>query len=204
MMIWVSKLKPLEFSLKAICLSALTEYAAISRMEFGEVGTQDGVLERRQDPVSDEFVERHSSPSSRPLLHHAGSKNRICVAVEEWLDYLRKALRRVLTVTVEHDDDVQSVLDCQVVADLLIPAVPQIGRLPDQGNWQRGDLLVLQPDLVRRVLAVVVADDHLFYGGVDLDRNPIKNLGQSRRCVVGDDEDADLLPLSCRHIPVLL
>ena len=74
----------------------------------------------------------------------------------------RKVLRRVLAVAVEHDHDVQSVLDGEVVAGLLVAAVAEVGRLPDQGDRQVGDLLVAEADQVGRVLAVVVADDHLF------------------------------------------
>ena len=77
-------------------------------------------------------------------------------------------LGRVLAIAVQHDHDVEPVLDGQVVPGLLVAAVAEVGRLPDQGDRQVGLLLVAEADQVGGVLAVIVTDDHLFDVGPEL------------------------------------
>ena len=62
---------------------------------------------------------------------------------------------------MQHDHDIEAVLDGQVVTSLLVTPIAEIGRLSDQGDREIRLLLVAQAHQIGRVLAVIVADDHL-------------------------------------------
>ena len=102
-------------------------------------------------------------------------------------------LGRVLSVAVEHDHDVEAVLDGEVVAGLLVAAVAEVLGLADEGDGQVGDLLVAEADQVGRVLAVVVADDDLLDVAPHVVRDPVERLGQGGGGVVGHDQHPDAL-----------
>ena len=167
----------------------------VSGVEFGQLGAEGGVLESGQDPVPHILVERHPARRRRALDHDAGAEDGVGFSGQQRCHDVGQRLRRILPVPVQHDHDVEAVLDGQVVSGLLIAAVAQVFGLPDQGDREVRDLLVTQADQVRRVLAVVVADDDLFDVRPDLRRDAVEHLGQRRRRVIGDDENTD--PLLC-------
>ena len=157
----------------------------------------------RQDPVADELVERHAALRAAPLIRMRDPNTASASPAEQRGDEVGERLGGVLPVAVEHDDDVQAVLDGQLVAGLLVAAVAQVAGLADQGDGQIGDLLVAEAHQVGGVLAVVVADDHLLDVRTDLGRDPVQHLGQRGRRVVGHHEDPDPLLLACSHRPAL-
>ncbi len=95
-------------------------------MELGEIGTQRGVLEPGQDPVADVLVERHAALAGRALDHHPGAEDGVALAGQDRGAHVGQRLGRVLAVPVEHDDDVEPVLDGQSVAGLLVAAVAEV------------------------------------------------------------------------------
>ncbi len=107
-----------------------------------------------------------------------------------------QGLGRVLAVPVEHDHDVEAMLDGQPVTDFLVPPVAEVLGLADQGDGQIGDLLVAKPDEVRRVLAVIVAHDHFVDVRPDRVGDTVEDLGQGGGGVVGHHQDPDALRLA--------
>ncbi len=136
------EVEPVGVLLEGDLLESGYRVGAVSRMELGEIGAERSVLEARQDPVPDELVERHTPLAGSALDHGARAEHGIGLFRQERSQDLRERLWRILAVAVEHDHDVEPVLDGQVVPRLLIPAVAQVRRLPDQGDRQVGLLLV--------------------------------------------------------------
>jgi hypothetical protein len=64
------------------------------------------------------------------------------------------------------------------------------GWRTDEGQVRR--LLVAEADLVRGVLAVVVADEHLVDAVPQLGRDPVEHVGERGGGVVRHHEDPDL------------
>jgi len=174
-------------------LEGVHRVGPVAGVEFAELGTECGVLEPRQDPVAQELVERHAPLAGGPLDHGPGPEDGVRLAPEQGLEQVGHRLGGVLAVPVEHDHDVQPVLDGQVVAGLLVAPVPQVPGLADQGDRELGHLLVSETDQVGRVLAVVVGDHHLLDVVADLGGDAVEGLGQRGRGVVRHHEDTDAL-----------
>ncbi len=80
----------------------------------------------------------------------------------------------------------------QAVAGLLVAAVPEVRRVADDRQRQVvRDLLVPEPDEVRRVVAGVVADEDLRDPGPKRFGDAVEHARERRRRVVRDDEDPD-------------
>ena len=168
-------------------------------MELGEVGAERRILESGEDAVPDVLVEWHATLACGSPDHDAGAEHRFGLTSDERRQDVGQRLRRILTVAVEHDDDVEAVLDRHLVAGLLVAAIAEIGRLPDERDRQIGDLLVTQSDEVGRVLTVIVADDHLFDVTPDLVGDAVEHLCERCRGVVRDNQDPDALSLNGPH-----
>ena len=99
---------------------------------------------------------------------------------------------RVLAVAVQQHDDVEVVLDGEPVPGLLVAAVAEVRLVADHGDRQVArDLLVAEADQVGAVLAGVVADEHLGDATAECLGDAVERVGQRRRGVVGDHQDAD-------------
>ena len=181
-------------------LERLDRVRPISAVEFGELGPERCVLEAGEDPVPDVLVERHAAFASGSFDHDAGAEHCIGLTREQRGEDVGQRLGRVLAVAVEHHHEIEPVLDGDLVAGLLVAAVPQVLRLSDERDGQVGHLLVAETDQVGRVLAVVVADDDLFDVRPDLLGDPVEHPGKSRCRVVGDDQYPDPLLVVGSHL----
>ena len=92
----------------------------------------------------DELVERHAALSGRPLDHGPRAEDGVGLLVQQRGQDLGERFGCVLAIAVEHHDDVEAVLDGQLVAGLLVAAVAEVGRLPDQRDRKVRLLLVAQ------------------------------------------------------------
>ena len=193
------EVEPVRVPLERELLEGGHRVGPVPRVELGQLGAQGGILEAGQDPVAHVLVERHPAPACRSLDHDPGAEDGVRLPGQQRGHDLGERLGRILPVAVEHDHDVEAVLDGQVVPGLLVAPVAQVGRLPDQGDGQVGDLLVAEADQVGRVLAVIVADDDLFDVRADLGGNAVENLGQGGCRVVGDHQHPDSLLPGSRH-----
>ena len=69
------------------------------------------VLDPREDPVADELVQRHAARARAARLEHPRAEDGIRFAVEQRLDEIGEALRRVLAVSVQERDEIEASLD---------------------------------------------------------------------------------------------
>ena len=71
--------------------------------------------------------------------------------------------------------------------------------MPDDREREVGhELPVPEPDEVGRVVAVVVAHEHVAHAGPELRRDAVEHLREGRGRVVRDDQDPDSLRLHSR------
>jgi hypothetical protein len=91
---------------------------------------------------------------------------------------------------VNERDDVEALLDGIAIAELLVPAIPLILRIA-----QDGDAIALAPALVlqtsgeRLILGRVVDNEHLDVFTAQLGRNAGKNAADGLFRIVRDNED---------------
>ena len=95
MMISVSKWKSFVLRWNGIC-AALDRVDAIAGMELAEAGSEQTVLERGQDLVADELVERHPAPQRAARFEHSRAEHHVGRAGDERSDELGQRLGRVL------------------------------------------------------------------------------------------------------------
>ena len=120
------------------------------------LGAQDPVLDRGQEAVGDELVERHPAPERRTGLGEARAEDQVGTALDDRRDHPRDDFGLVLAVGVEHDHDVSPALERLQITGLLVPAVADVVRVPDEVERQRpghvdrlvGRLVVNEDDLV--------------------------------------------------------
>src|ERR1700730_11805482 len=98
-------------------------------MELGQFGLEHEVLEASQDLVADILIEWHPSAAGGSLKDQARPHDRIALPPLQGTDDILEALRCVLAVAVEHDDDVQVVVDRQAVSGLLIAPISKVARV---------------------------------------------------------------------------
>ena len=166
----------------------------VARVPLGQPDAGHGVLDRGQDAVADELVQRHAATARRAGVEHAGAEHGVGLAGEQRGDHLGEQLGGVLAVAVQQHDDVEVRVDRGAVAPLLVAAVAKVLLVAGHLDGQIGiELLVADGDQVRLVLAVVVADDHAGDRRAEVVRDAVQHLGQRRRCVVRHDKDADSL-----------
>ena len=125
------EVEPIGVLLERDPLERFHRVGPVPRMKLGELGTEGGVLELGKDPVAYDLVERHAARAGRSLDHDPGAEHGIGLAVHQRGDQVGHRLRCVLAVPVEHDHDVETVLDGQVVAGLLVSAVAEVLGLAD-------------------------------------------------------------------------
>jgi hypothetical protein len=113
-------------------------------MELAQRRAQHAVLKSAQDPVADELVERHAPPKGTALFEHARAEHRVGLAVAQRTHEVREALGRVLAVAVNQRDEVEVLLDGEVVADLLVAAVPLVDRVEQHVQRKRQRALALE------------------------------------------------------------
>ena len=113
-------------------------------MELAQRAAEDAVLEPGEDPVADELVEGHPAPQGRTRRQHARAEHGVGLALEERLDEVGQALRRVLPVAVDERHEVEAPLDRVVVADLLVAAVALVQRVEEHVQLQRQGAVALE------------------------------------------------------------
>ena len=114
----------------------------------------------RQEAVGDVLPARHARRRAPRPAAAAASRARGRPRREDRLDHARDQLRLVLAVGMEHHDDVGVVLERLEVARLLVAAVADLVRVPDEVERQLagepdrlvGGGVVDKDDLVDRVL----------------------------------------------------
>ncbi len=160
---------------------------AVARVQLRQMGAEDAVLDRGQEPVRHVLVERHPALSGHSRLRQPGAQHHVGLAVEDRLDQPRDQGRLVLAVRVQHDHDLGIALQGLQVARLLVPAVADVVRVPDQVDRQAAR------QLDRVVGRLVVHQDDLVH---DLTRDRVDRPLERERRVAGRHHDDDLrLPL---------
>src|SRR3954468_16732563 len=112
---------------------------SIARMPFAQVRAQQPILNCRENPVSDDLVERHASPPCISFFVHPRPEDGVRLSSSKRLDELRQALGRVLPIPVNQRDEIESPLNGVMKADLLITTVALVFGIPQdrQREWQR-------------------------------------------------------------------
>ena len=103
-------------------------------MELRETASEHGVLNLGQDLVADVLVKRHSPSPGCAWLHHPGAKDRVRMSLEDWLDKLFYALGGILTVGVQKDDDVETFVNGDLIAGLLVAAIASVFDVTDHSG----------------------------------------------------------------------
>src|SRR3954447_4745983 len=96
---------------------------SIARMPFAQVRAQQPILNCRENPVSDELVERHAAPPCISFFDHPRPDDGVRLSGGKRLDELRQALRRVLPIAVNQRDEIESLLNAVMKTNLLIATV---------------------------------------------------------------------------------
>ena len=164
----------------------------VAGVPLGEVQAAHGVLEAGEDAVADVLVERHPTVPGGAGHHHARAHHHISLVRLQRGHDVRQQLRRVLAVAVQHDDEVEALLDRPAIPELLVAAVAQVAGLTDHRDRQ-ARLLPLHLDAhgVGVVSRVVVADEHGGDATAEGRVDPRQHRSQRGRRVVGDHEDPD-------------
>ena len=173
---------------------------AVARVPLAEADPGDHVLGAGEDAVADELVQRHPTAASAARIEHARPEHGVDVpVVGERRQQVGHLLGRVLTVAVEEDDDVPTVVDGVAVPGLLVAAVAEVGIVPhdrERDVGAVGDVIV--SDVERRIARVVVHHEHFDQFAAQRRRDAVEHPPQRRLGVVGDDEHTDLRSL---HVP---
>ena len=172
----------------------------VARVPLAEADPGDHVLGAGEDPVADELVQRHPTAASAARVEHARPEHGVDrftgMGVGERRQQVGHLLRRVLTVAVEEDHDVPTVVDGVAVPGLLVPAVAEVGIVPHDRQRDVGAVGdVIASDVERRIARVVVHHEHFDQFAAQRRRDAVEHPPQRRLGVVGDDEDTDLRPL---------
>ena len=102
-------------------------------MKFGEIGVEQAVLDGGEDLVADVFVERHTAAQCIPALGHAGAEDGVGLACEERQKEIGQPLRGILPVAMDERNDVETLFDRVVKADLLVAAVALVDGVEKDG-----------------------------------------------------------------------
>ena len=152
-------------------------------MRLGQVGAHDPVLDRRQEPVGDVLPARHAGREGRAGDQQARAEDQVGPSLDDRRDHLRDQAGLVLAVRVEHHHDVRVVLEGLQVAGLLVAAVADLVRMPDDLDGQ------LARQLDRLVGGRVVDQDDL---GDLVERDLGDGLAQRRGRLACRHHDDDL------------
>ena len=111
---------------------------AITGMEFAQPRAEQPVLQKGQHAIAGEFVERHAALARAAAGQHARSHHRVGAAIQQRLQQGGQQFRRVLAVAMDQGDDVESMLQGVLVADLLIAAIALVAAVDEntQGEGQ--------------------------------------------------------------------
>ena len=166
---------------------------AVARVPLAQPDAGDHVLGAGQDPVADVLVQRHPAAAGPARVEHARAEHRIDAIVGERRQEIGHLLRRVLTVAVQQDHDVPTVIDGVAVPGLLVAAVAEVGLVPHDRQRDVGTVGdVLVGDVERRIARVVVHHEHFDQFAAQRRRDAVEHPAQRRLGVVGDDEHPDL------------
>src|SRR5438552_818230 len=98
-------------------------------MEFRKPGPEQSILERRENAVADELVERHSTLEGIGPWDHARAEDNISFADAQWFNEGWQHFRSILSVAVQKRDEVEAFYDRIMEADLLIAPISLIDRI---------------------------------------------------------------------------
>jgi len=176
----------------------------VAGMELGELGAEHGVLERGEDPVADELVERHPALERAEAGHHPAAEHCVGGSLEQGLEETGELLGRVLPIAVDHRHHVEALGDGVGVADLLVSPVTLVVGVAKDGEGQLGvRLLVGLTDVEGPIARGVIDDEDLAIPVVEhRPGDPVQHLGERRLCLVGDDEDEESGAMRVGHLLV--
>src|SRR5688572_18167177 len=108
---------------------------AIPGVPLAEPDARKTILQARQDPVADILVDRHATAKRRVSLPepHTEYAGNVGIGLE-WAQQLRQHPRRVLVVTVKHDDHVEPFPYRVGVTDLLVSSIALIHPILHYAN----------------------------------------------------------------------
>ena len=156
-------------------------------MELGEFGSQQRVLDQRQNAVGDVAPARHAAlervAAEDPRPQHAGIQPR-----PDHRRHGRDQLGRVLIVGMHHDHDVRGFVEREPVRGLLVRAVAAVARVDLEPRVRQR-----ARDGNRLVLAAVVDDHDQVHDA--LRHHLVVRPAQRARGVVRGHDDDDLLTL---------
>ena len=129
---------------------------AVAGVQLREVRPHDPVLDRRQAPVGQVLVDGASRPRAPGArLGQARAQHEVGLAAQDRRDQLGDQRGLVLAVGVQHHHDVGVALERLQVTGLLVAAVADVVRVPDDVQRQPAR------DLDRLVGGLVVDEDDL-------------------------------------------
>ena len=135
----------------------LATVGAVARVQVGQLGLEHAVLDTGQGAVGESLVEGHAGLLRRPGDHHARAEYQVGLSRTDRLDQLGDQLRLVLAVGVQHDDDLRVALERLEIAGLLVAAVTDVVRMPDDAHSEPAR------DLERLIGGAVVDEDDLVH-----------------------------------------
>src|SRR5690349_18229805 len=106
-------------------------------MKLGERRPEQPILNAGKDLVADELIERHPAAPRRAAVEHSGSENRVGLAIDQRLEKIVQAFRRILPVSMNESDDVELLPDRVMKSDLLVPAISLVDRIEQDRSRER-------------------------------------------------------------------
>ena len=166
-------------------------------MKLRQTQIQRPVLKERQNLIPDVLVHRHPPRQRAPeLLHHPRSEHRVRLARHQRMVHVSQNLRRILPIAMQQHNNVEPLVHEVRVAQDLIPAVPLVHRVLENFDLRvRINLQIPQRQLKRLVLTRIVEYNNFLDVIPNHRRNPLENLRQRRRRVVGNNQNANAFPL---------
>src|SRR5262245_18349114 len=84
---------------------------AVTGVVFGQLFTQQQVLESGENLVAGILIQRHPTLESISMDHHARAENRVRLPIYQGFEQIIHYFRRVLTIAMKQYHDVKVVLE---------------------------------------------------------------------------------------------
>lgn len=163
---------------------------AVAGVELAHVHAGKGILDPGEEDVGDELVLGHAAGEGVAAVYHARADDDVGILLDEGTEHIGEELGGVLSIAMEHDDGVETVVDGILVAELLIAAVAAIGAVAEDLELVIG--VGVGEGLAGGFVSGAVVDDvDDLDGAPDVIGNAREGFLNEEFGVVGNDENAE-------------